>query len=132
MKKFIAPEMDHDTTAYWQHLKEHEVRLQKCTECRRFRFPPYPNCPHCGALGGDWEAISGKGSLYSWTVVHHPIDPRLKDEVPFVLALVQMEEGPRIVGRLIGCNSKQLKADMPVKVRYDDVDSDLTLLNFEP
>lgn len=132
MDKFIVPpEKDDDSAVYWQSLKEHTARLQKCNECECFRFPPYPSCPYCGKLGGEWTQISGYGSVYSWTVVYHPIDPRLAAEVPFVVALIELEEGPRVAGRLVGFNHDQLKGGMPVKARYDDVDSELTLLNFE-
>jgi len=82
-------------------------------------------------LGGEWTPISGRGTAYSWVVVQHPIDPRLAAEVPFIIALIELEEGPRVAGRLI-CDHEQIKGDIPVKARYDDVDADLTLLNFEP
>jgi uncharacterized OB-fold protein len=65
-------------------------------------------------------------------VIHHPVDKRLAAEVPFVVALVELEEGPRMVGRLVGCERHEIKAAMPVTVQYDDVDSELTLLNFTP
>jgi uncharacterized OB-fold protein len=83
-------------------------------------------------MGGDWEVISGKGTIYSWAVIHHPIDKRLTDEVPFVITLIELEEGPRIAGRLIGYKHDEIKVGMPVRVRYDDIDSKLTLLNVEP
>ena len=71
------------------------------------------------------------GSQFSWIVIHHPVDKRLASEVPFIVALVELEEGPRIVGRLVGCSPGDIKAGMHVKAQYDDVDSELTLLNFE-
>jgi uncharacterized OB-fold protein len=132
MEKFIVhPEKDHDSVLYWEYLKEHKARLQKCENCGRFRFPPYPRCHYCGTSGGEWTLISGQGTVYSWVVVWHPIDPRLAAEVPFVVALVKLEEGPRVAGRLI-CDPEQIKGGMPVKTRYDDVDAELVLLNFEP
>ncbi len=131
--KFIVhPETDHDSAPYWKYLKEHKARLQKCGNCGDFRFPAYPSCPYCGKLGGEWTPISGLGTIYSWTIVCHPIDPRLAAEVPFVVVLIELEEGPRVTGRLIGCDPAEIKGNMPVKARYDDVDIDLTLMNFEP
>jgi uncharacterized OB-fold protein len=76
--------------------------------------------------------ISGRGTVYSWIVVHHPVDKRLAGEVPFIVALVELVEGPRMAGRLVGCDRDEVKAGMPVTVQYDDVDSELTLLNFTP
>jgi uncharacterized OB-fold protein len=76
--------------------------------------------------------ISGQGTVYSWIVVHHPVDKRLAAEVPFIVALVELAEGPRMVGRLVGCDRNEVKAGMPVTVQYDEVDGELTLLNFTP
>lgn len=131
-KSIIRPEIEHDSELYWQSLREHQAKLQKCNKCARFRFPPSASCYYCGALGGEWTAISGKGTVYTWTVVHHPVDPRLARDVPFVIALVELEEGPRVAGRLLRCDPKQINIGMPVKVRYDDIDNEFTLLNFEP
>ena len=131
-KFIIHPEKDHDSIPYWEHLREHKAQLQKCEKCARLRFPPYPTCPYCGARDSKWTSISGRGTVYSWIVNHHPIDSRLASEVPFIVALVELKEGPRIPGRLIGIDREKVKSGMPVKARYDDVDAELTLLNFEP
>ena len=133
MTSFIVhPEVDQDSEPYWQSLRAHNAKLQKCTNCGRFRFPPSPSCYYCGTFGGNWEEISGKGTIYSWAIINHPIDKRLASDVPFTIVLVDLEEGPRIAGRLIGVDKEQIKAGIPVKVRYDDLDAELTLLNFEP
>jgi uncharacterized protein len=128
----IHPEVDQDSEFYWKSLKEHQAKLQKCGECGRLRFPPAPTCYYCGSSKWELKAISGKGTIYSWIVVHHPVDKRLQADVPFVLAQVELEEGPRIVGRLVNCDRNSIKGGMRVKVLYEDVDSELTLLNVEP
>ncbi len=131
MKKFLAPEVDLDAREYWAQLRQHRLRLQLCGQCDKFRFPPLPSCPHCGMLGGEWRDASGRGTLYTWTEIVHPLDPRLKDEVPFTMALVDLEEGPRIGGRLIGTTAARLRIALPVVARFDDVDDELTLVNFQ-
>jgi uncharacterized OB-fold protein len=131
MKKFLAPEVDLDTREYWAQLRQHRLRLQLCAQCDKFRFPPLPSCPYCGMIGGEWRDASGRGTLYTWTEIVHPLDPRLKDEVPFTMALVDLEEGPRIGGRLIGATAARLRIGMPVVVRFDDLDDELTLVNFQ-
>jgi uncharacterized OB-fold protein len=83
-------------------------------------------------LGDHWESISGKGKVYSWITIHHPVDNRLANEVPFVVTMVELKEGPRIAGRLKGCSHDEIHSGMAVKAWYDDVDNELTLLNFEP
>lgn len=132
-EKFVLPpKQDQDSELYWQYLRKHDVHLQKCVKCGHLRFPPYPSCPHCGTFGGEWAPISPEGKLYSWIVIQHPVDPRLATEVPFIVALVEMQDGVHMIGRLIGINKDKLKGDMPVKVRYDDVYDAFTLINFEP
>ncbi len=126
------PEIDQESKPYWEFLKKNEHRLQQCANCSRFRFPPAPACPYCGSSGGLWVPVSGEGKVYSWIVVHHPIDPRLKEDVPFPVVLVELKEGPRILGRLVGCPIDKIKGDMPVKGKFMKVNEELTLLNFEP
>ncbi len=133
MEKFVIyPEDDRDSAPFWKYVKEHNAHLQKCEKCGRFRFPPMPSCPYCGAFSGKWTPVSGRGKVYTWIVVHHPVDPRLAAEVPFVVGFVELEEGPRLCTRIVGCDPWQIKGDMPVKARYDRIDSELTLLNYEP
>jgi len=127
----IRPVTDPDSRPYWEYLKNKELRLQKCQVCGRLRFPPGPGCPYCGAPGGEWTPLSGRGTVYSWIVVHHPVDPRLKEDVPYTVALVELEEGPRVVARIICCPPGTIKGEMPVKGRFDVIDEGLTLLNFE-
>ena len=133
MESYVShPEMDQESTPYWRSLQMHDLQLQKCDHCGRFRFPPAPGCYYCGEMGGTWEPVEGKGTVYSWIVIHHPVDKRLADEVPFVVALVDLEEGPRMAGRLGGCAREDIHAGMPVEIVYDDIDKDLTLANFRP
>lgn len=128
----IHPEIDQDSAPYWESVKEHKVKIQKCDACGRVRFPPSPSCYYCGSLGGNWKSITGKGTIYSWIVIHHPVDKRLANEVPFAVALVELEEGPRIAGRVIECRPEEIKVGMSVKIQYQDIDTDLTLLDFKP
>jgi uncharacterized OB-fold protein len=131
-KYIIYPEIDQDSQIYWQSLCEHAVRLQKCHRCGRFRFPPYPTCYYCGEQRYSWVAISGRGKLYSWIVIHHPIDTNIDIDIPFVVALVTLEEGPRITARLINCKHEDIRGDMPLTILYEDISDQLTILNVEP
>ena len=132
MEKFVIhPIKNRDSVPYWDYLKKHEVHLQKCEDCGKYRFPPYPSCPYCGQMGGKWLPISGRGVVFSWIVVHQPLDPALAADVPFVVVYVDLEEGPRVVGRL-KIDKDKVKIGMPVIARYEDVDDELTLLNFDP
>lgn len=127
----VRPVIDLGSKPYWDYLQKKELRLQKCPKCHQFRFPPYPGCPYCGTPGGDWLPLSGKGKIYSWIVVHHPVDPRIKEDVPYLVVLVELDEGPRLVGRLVGCPPEEIKGEMSVKGKFEVIDDQLTLFNFE-
>lgn len=128
----IRPIVDLDSKPYWEWLQKKDFRLQKCGECGKFRFPPYPSCPYCGKGGGEWISLLPKGRIYSWFVVNITPEPRFKEDIPYIIALIELEVGPRIVGRLTGCTPEKVRADMPVIGKYHEVDQELTLLVFEP
>lgn len=133
MKRHVThPEIDQDSAPFWRSLREHRAAIQSCPECGKFRFPPSPRCYYCGAPGGNWVPISGRGRIYSWIVVRHPVDKRLAGETPFIVVLVELEEGPRMSGRCVSCTPEQLKAGLPVRLGYDDINSELTLVTFTP
>ena len=128
----IHPEIDQDSATFWDSAREHKVKIQRCDSCGKFRFPPSPSCYYCGQIGATWKLIEGIGTVYSWIVIHHPVDKRLANEVPFIVALVEIAEGPRIVGRMHESNPENMRAGMAVQIEYTDIDSELTLINFKP
>ena len=128
----VRPVMDNDSKPYWESLQNKELKLQKCLECGKVHFPPSPGCPYCGSTDHEWVRISGKGKVYSWTVVNAPISPDLKDDVPFAVGLVELDVGARIVGRIIGCPLGEIRSDMAVRPIYRTIDDELTLICFEP
>lgn len=128
----IRPVIDSVSKPFWESLNKGNLHLQKCTGCEKFRFPPYENCPYCGKIGGDWVPVSGRGKIYSWIVVHHTFEHRFREDVPYIVTLVELDEGPRIIGRMQNCNPEEIKADMLVIGKYHRVDNELVLLIFEP
>jgi uncharacterized OB-fold protein len=95
-----APEPDADSTFFWDGLKDKKLLIQRCGDCGRSRFPPMPRCPYCASAKSTNIEAAGRGTIYTWIVVHRAFDPAFADEVPFTLATVDLEEGARIVGRL--------------------------------
>lgn len=95
-----VPTPDPDSAPYWEALREHRLVVQACTACGARRFPPGPSCPWCGELGADLVASEGTGTVYSWVTVHRALDPAFADDLPYTLAAVDLDDGPRIVGRL--------------------------------
>ncbi|MFA6412113.1 MAG: OB-fold domain-containing protein [Syntrophales bacterium] len=128
----IHPTEDFESRPYWDWLRKEDFRLQKCGGCGKFRFPAYPSCPYCGQRGGDWVPLSGRGEIYSWFVANVTPEPRYKEDVPYIIATIQLEEGPRIVSQLVGCFPEEVKADMPVQGKYHRVDDKLVLYVFNP
>jgi|SRR3974390_1064741 len=127
-----VPIADFDSAPFWEGCRQHRLLLQCCTACDHPRFPPSGMCPRCRSMQSKWVAASGRGRLYSWIVVRHPIPREIyAGEVPYVVALVDLEEGVRIATN-ITCVPEDLTGDMPVEVVFDDVTPELTLPRFRP
>lgn len=126
------PVPDFESLPYWQGLRDHKLMLQRCRSSGRHQFPPTTFCP--GSLETpEWVQASGRGILFSWIVVRHPV-PRdvYADLVPYVVALVELDEGCRMPANLVGVAPKDIVAGMPVAIVYRDVTGEITLPAFAP
>ena len=123
------PFADADTRPYWEYCKRHELRMQRCAECRQVRFPPRPMCPACQSMRDEWVPMRGTGTVYSWIVVHPPVLPAFADDAPYAVALVQLDDDPtlRLVGTIVGMPLDELAAGIAVEVVFDDVTEEVTL-----
>ena len=119
-----------DTIEYWEGCKRHQLPLQRCQNCGAFRFYPRPMCPNCNSMDYEWVKAIGKGRVYSWTVAVQRFHPAL--EVPYIIAIVELEEGVRMTSNIIDCKPEELSVGMPVEVIFDDVTEDITLPKFKP
>ncbi len=126
----MRPVVAHDNQAWWDKINEGELTIQSCKECGTLRHPPRPMCWKCQSL--DWELVkaSGKGIVYSYVVVHKPQIPGY--EYPLAVAVVELEEGTRIVSNIVGIDAKDVEIGMPVQVSIEAVDETLTLPLFRP
>jgi uncharacterized protein len=97
------PLVDEESAGFWEGTAQGELRMQVCTNCRRRRFPPRPMCPHCQSTGRTWEAVSGRGTIWSYVVPHPPLLPAYEVLAPYNVILVALEEEPslRMVGNLV-------------------------------
>lgn len=127
-----TPVPDQDSAPFWEGCRNHKLRIQKCANCGTLRFPARRHCAACGSDQSTWTDASGKGNVYSWIVVNHPV-PRevFVSEVPYVVALVNLEEGVRMPTNIVGIPPDQIKADMPVEVLFTEVDG-VVLPKFRP
>ncbi len=124
-----APVPDPDSAFDWSGLREHRVLLQQCEGCGRHRFPPMPFCPYCASPESSIRQVQGTGTVYSWIVVRRAFDPAFAADVPYILATVDLDQGGRTVGRLVGTD----KADFGMRVSAAFADHpDWTELRFQP
>ncbi|GAA4724724.1 OB-fold domain-containing protein [Phytohabitans rumicis] len=121
----LRPVVSADTAFFWAGTAVGELRVQSCGACGALRHPPGPSCPHCGALRPEYVVASGRGEIYSYVVHHHP--PLPGREPPVVVVLVELPEGVRMTGELLGCDPALVRIGDPVRVDFVRVDDELTL-----
>jgi len=126
----LAPSVSPDTEFFWTGLRNHELLIQRCTQCDTLRNPPRPMCPHCQSLDWDTMASTGRGTVYSYVMPQYPPLPFM--EYPYIVALIALEEGIRLVSNLVGIAPQDVEVGTPVEVRFDTFDGDLVLHQFQP
>jgi len=126
----IRPEVTLDTEYFWAGTRVGELRIQRCGGCGLLRHPPGPMCPECGATKPMHLVSDGVGEVYSYVVHHHPAVPGRT--VPFVIALVELDEGVRMLGELTGVEPAEVHIGLPVQVAFTRVDDELTLFGWRP
>jgi uncharacterized OB-fold protein len=117
---------------FWEAAKRHELLMPRCKRCDRLFFYPREVCPNCLNADLDWQKVSGLGRLFSFTVIHQPANPAFQEDVPYVYAMVQLDEGPRMIANLVDCPPSEAQVDMRVQAVFDDVTPDWTLVKFKP
>lgn len=126
----IRPAISRDTAYFWEGVRAGELRIQRCGRCGLLRHPPGPMCPECGATKPTYLVSEGVGEVYSYTAHHHP--PLPGKELPLVVALVELDEGVRVLGELPGVDPGEVRVGMEVEVGFHEVDEDLTLPYWKP
>jgi uncharacterized protein len=115
---------------FYAHCAAGELRFQRCSACTTWRHPPRARCAACGSDQWEWARASGRGQVYSWTITHRPLDPGFADEVPYAVLVVEMEEGPRLVGNLRGPAPSELTLGLAVEVVLEPVSDTVALTHF--
>ncbi|WP_436956571.1 bifunctional MaoC family dehydratase N-terminal/OB-fold nucleic acid binding domain-containing protein [Streptomyces sp. SudanB182_2057] len=123
------PVINRDNAGFWQGVAEGRLLIQRCTACGTLRHPWLPGCNACGGLGWDTVEASGEGTVYSYVVVHHPPVPGF--DPPYAVALVELAEGVRMVGDVIGVPYDEVRIGMPVRAGFRRVDGEPTLPVFQ-
>jgi uncharacterized protein len=112
----IVPEQTELTAAYWAGAARGEVMLQRCRECAAVWHPPAPTCPNGPSHPIEWFAASGRGRLHSYTRVEHAAHPAVAAAVPYLVALVELDEGPRLICNLLDASPEGLVAGLRVRL----------------
>ncbi len=117
---------------FWDALKKHEVRLQKCSSCGHTWFPATALCPRCLSPKYEWAKCSGKGKVFSWVIFHQRYFKSFEKDIPYSVVWVELEEGPMFYSNMVGVKNEEIRCDMPVEAYFDDVTDEFTLLKFKP
>jgi uncharacterized OB-fold protein len=124
------PAITPDSRFWFDAAKEHRLLIQRCAGCQTLRHPPRPRCNRCGSYEWDTVESSGRGTVYSFVVNHYPQIPAF--DYPLPIALVELEEGTRLVADLVGVEMSDIEVGMEVEVEWQDHDPDLSLPAFRP
>lgn len=123
------PVPDGDTKPYWDAAREHRLVLQRCDECQNAIFYPRSVCPHCMSDRISWIEAMGTGTIYSYTVVHRA-PAQFVDDAPYVVALIDLSEGVRLMSNIVGSPPSDVRIGAAVTVVFDDVTPEITLPKF--
>jgi uncharacterized protein len=130
--RFDLPTPDYDTDEFWDGCREGVLRIRHCNSCGAFHFYPRPFCPKCWSAAVEWVAASGRARLYTYSVVYSNDLPPWPERVPYVAAVVELDEGPRMMTNVEGCAFDDLAIGMPLVVDFKDIADDTTVAVFRP
>jgi uncharacterized protein len=115
---------------FWDAARRHELSLQRCARCERYIYYPRERCPNCFSNQLNWQRVSGRGRVHSYTVVRRASSRSFADQ-PYVLAIVELDEGVRMTTNIVA-DPKDVKVGLAVAVCFDDVTPEHTLVKFKP
>ena len=117
---------------FFDGAKRHELRVQRCSACGTYRFPARAICSACLSTAAEWVRVSGRGDVFSFTVMHQVYHPGFAAEVPYAVVIVQLAEGAKLISNLVGVPPHDVRIGMPVRVVFEDVNDEVTLPKFVP
>ena len=124
------PEPTPTTQPFWDAAHRHVLSIQRCQSCGVHIFYPRPACPECGSVELEWNEVSGRGTLYSFTIARRPTARDFADKVPYAIAIVELEEGPHLATNVVGCDPETLRIGQPLKAVFEDVSDEISLVHF--
>jgi len=130
--RFDLPNPDHETQQYWDAARDGRLLIKRCAACGKAHFYPRPFCPHCWSNDVSWEEASGRATLYTYSIVRRNDLPPFNERVPYVAAVVDLEEGPRMMTNVEGCDEDDLEIGMPLVVDFRVETDEVTVPVFRP
>ena len=125
------PVVTDENRPFWDGCRQGKLLLQYCDQCQHYQFYPRLYCMHCGATSVRWIQASGRGVIYSYTIIHQNKAPEFVRDTPYNVAVVQLEEGPRMMSNIVETDPAVLRIDLPVTVVFDAVNDDIHLPRFK-
>jgi uncharacterized OB-fold protein len=130
--RFDLPTPDLETQPFWDGARADKLLIRRCLDCLKTHFYPRPFCPTCWSTNVEWMEASGRATLYTWSVVHRNDLPPFGDRVPYVAAVVELEEGPRMITNVVESEFDSLEVGMALRVAYQPISDDVTIPVFAP
>jgi uncharacterized OB-fold protein len=130
--RFDLPTPDDHTRVFWDAAKEGRLLIKRCHACGRAHYYPRTFCPHCWSPDVSWEEASGRGAVYTYSVVHQNDLPPFNERVPYVAAIVDLDEGPRAMTNVVECDFDDLVVGMPVEVTFRALNENFSIPVFRP
>jgi len=127
-----APAVSPEMAPFWAAARRHELVVQRCTGCGALRFPAREICSRCLARGVAWQPVSGRGTVFTVAVMHQANHPAFAAEVPYAVAVVELDEGVRVTAQVTGSPAREVTIGMPVEVWWDAVSPEVTVPRFRP
>jgi uncharacterized protein len=130
--RYDLPAPDPETQPFWDAARDGKLLIRRCDACGEAHFYPRPFCPKCWGTEVRWEEASGRASLYTWSVVYQNDLPPFPERVPYVAAVVDLAEGPRMMTNIVDCDRDALAVGMALAVTYRPIADDVTIPVFRP
>lgn len=121
-----------ETRAWWEACRNHELLLQRCTRCDEVQFYPRIVCGNCLDENLEWVRASGQGRVRTFTVVRRPVSAAYADDVPYIVALIELDEGPTMMSNVVGCSPESLAMGAAVEVVFETWSEDIVVPQFQP
>ena len=126
------PTISGETKPYWDNCRRGRLLIQKCDSCGEYQFYPRGICADCWSNDIQWITSSGKGTVWTFTVTYQNGTPGFAEDVPYVLALVELEEGVRMFTNIVECNPRSVTIGMPVEVTFSQATNQISVPYFKP